>query len=98
MPNMPNEPRAGPTVLVQSCRRGLPHIEYTGLFFAILISSKAGKMRADPQSLASSAVLILCLNMGRTYTFHYRRKSQARLEMVGLSCQRTVLVRSSLDS
>ena len=31
----------------------------------------------------SSAVLVLCLNLGRTYTFHCRRKRQADFEMVG---------------
>jgi hypothetical protein len=35
--------------------------------------------------------------MGRTYTFHCRRKSK-RLEIVGCSCQWSVLVRSGLDS
>ena len=44
-------------------------IEYTGLSFAILISAQAaGKPRADPLSLASSAVIVLCLNMDRTST------------------------------
>ena len=39
-------------------------------------------MRASPLSLASSAVLILCLNLGRTYAFHCRKKKQAGFEMV----------------
>src|SRR5262249_9554943 len=43
-----------------------------------------------------TTVLVLCLNLGRTYTFHCRRKSQAGLEMVVLSCQCLVLVRSGL--
>jgi hypothetical protein len=42
--------------------------------FAILISAKAVyKMKADPLSLSSSAVLILCLNLRRTYTFLNQR-------------------------
>src|SRR5262245_54541315 len=45
----------------------------------------------------SSAVLVLCLNLGRTYTFHCRRKSQAALEVVGFSCQCLVLVDLTLN-
>src|SRR5262249_58973421 len=40
----------------------------------------------------------LCLNLSRTYTFHCRRKRQAVFEMVGLSCQCSVLVGSEFDS
>src|SRR4029434_48675 len=50
---------------------------YTGLAFRdIHIRKGAGNMRADPLSLASSAVLVLCPNLGRTYTFHCRRQSK----------------------
>src|SRR5262249_2556975 len=45
-----------------------------------------------------SAPLVLCLNLRRTYTLYCRRKSQAGFEMVGLSCQCSVLVRSELAS
>src|SRR5262245_56208835 len=38
----------------------------------------------------------LCLNVGRTYTFHCRRKSKRPSKMVGLSCQCLVLVRAGL--
>jgi len=34
----------------------------------------AEKLQPIPQ--ASSAVLVLCLNLDRTYTFHCRRKSK----------------------
>ena len=44
------------------------------------------------------AVLVLCLNLGRTYTFHCRRKRQAAFEMVGLCCQCSVLVYYDHDS
>src|SRR5262249_21001683 len=38
-----------------------------------------------PHISCLTAVLVLCLNLGRTYTFHCRRKSQAGFEIVGLS-------------
>jgi hypothetical protein len=51
--------------------------QYTGPSVAMLISAKAaGKMKAHPLNLSSSAVLGLYLNLGRTYTFHCRRKSK----------------------
>ena len=40
-------------------------------------------MRADPLTLASSPVLVLCLNLGRTYTFHCRRKSKWASKWLG---------------
>src|SRR5262249_60041977 len=45
-----------------------------------------------------TTVLVLCLNLGRTYTLHCRRKSKSCLEMLGFSCQCLVLVRAELDS
>src|SRR5262245_11074717 len=54
------------------------------LSFAILISAKAVyKMRADPLSLDSSVVLVLCLSLGTTYTFHWRRKSKRASKWLG---------------
>jgi len=44
------------------------------------------------------AVLVLCLNLGRRYTFHCRRKSKRVSKMVGFSCQCLVLVRADIDS
>src|SRR5262249_44690650 len=53
----------------------------------------------SPSHLTQSAtVLVLCLNLGRTYTFHCRRKSKRTSKMVGLSCQCLVLVRADFDS
>src|SRR4030095_203473 len=43
-----------------------------------------------------TAVLVLCLNLGRTYTFHCRRKSERAFKIVGLCRQCPVLVRSGL--
>jgi hypothetical protein len=43
------------------------------------------------------AVLVLCLNLGRTYTFHCRRKSNRPAKMLGFSCQCSVPVRADLD-
>jgi hypothetical protein len=46
-------------------------LKYTDQPFVIPISAKAaGKMKAHPSSLSSSAVLVLCLNLRRPYTFH----------------------------
>src|SRR5215510_12639874 len=45
-----------------------------------------------------TAALVLCLNLGRTYTVHCRRKSKRASKWVGLFCQCLVLVRSDFDS
>src|ERR671923_641680 len=45
-----------------------------------------------------TAVLVLCLNLGRTYTFHCRRKGKRVSKWLGFLCQSSVLVRSGFDS
>jgi hypothetical protein len=45
----------------------------------------------------SVAVLVLGLNLSRTYTLHWPRKSQASLEMVGFLVNVLVLVRAGSD-
>src|SRR5262247_1257481 len=45
----------------------------------------------------TTAALVLCLNLGRTYTVHCRRKSKRASKWVGLFCQCLVLVRSDFD-
>jgi len=35
------------------------------------------------EGVESSAVLVLCLNLGRTYTFHCRRKSKRASKWLG---------------
>lgn len=42
------------------------------------------------------AVLVLCRNVGRIYTFYCRRKNQMGLEIVEFSCQCSVLVGADL--
>jgi Sulfate permease family len=49
-------------------------------------------------NLCVLAVLVLCLNLGRKYSFHCRRRSKRRSQMVALSCQNLVLVRADFDS
>src|SRR5262245_15239099 len=61
------------------------------------------RCRVSPYSFflshtSRTTVPVMCLNLGRTYTFHCRRKSQASLEIVGLSCQCLVLFGADLDS
>src|SRR5262249_16728078 len=46
----------------------------------------------------TTAALVLCLNLGRTYTVHCRRKSKRASKWVGFFCQCLVLVRSDFDS
>jgi len=58
-------------------------LKYTDQPFAILISAKAAyKMRTDPLSLESSAVHVLCLNLGRAAPSIIDEKA-TRAEMVG---------------
>src|SRR5215471_15040401 len=45
-----------------------------------------------------TAVLVLCLNVSRAYTFHFRRKSKSASKWFGLSCQCSVLVCAGRDS
>src|SRR5215475_8421452 len=46
--------------------------------------------------LPHACASFLCLNLGRTYTFHCRRKSKRPSKMVGFSCQCSVLVGADL--
>src|SRR5262245_60503182 len=57
------------------------------------------RCRVSPYSFflshtSRTTVPVMCLNLGRTYTFHCRTKRQASLEMVGPPGQCSVLVRS----
>jgi hypothetical protein len=54
--------------------------DYMDLSFVILISATP---RARQGPILSPAVLVLCLNLGRTYTFHCRRKSKSASKWLG---------------
>jgi len=49
-------------------RRNVKQCSLVFAFRDTNIGKAAGKMKADPLGVASSAVLVLCLNLGRTYT------------------------------
>jgi hypothetical protein len=53
-------------------------------------------MRADPFSLGPQAVLVLCLKLGNI-NLPLSDKKQAGVEIVGLSCQCSVLVLTHKD-
>src|SRR5262245_42136486 len=72
-------------------------IEYSDLFFAILIPAKSpGKVMPLPYSLPS-AVLVLCLNAVEHLPSKVEEKASGA-PIVGLSCQCLVLVRADFDS
>ena len=64
------------------CFNAAPHYRSPVIYRPAFVDINIGKSRLQDEGfkIASSAVLVLCLNLGRTYTFHCRRKTKRASE------------------